>query len=105
MASVPNPKTVTYEEWLRLPEVQDAIEEVVNGEIRIMPPPKSRHGDIVDELASQMRSQVDKYQIRVRSSQFGLIIRRSPLTTRVPDLAVFETATIVEQDGYIHSAP
>ena len=38
MASLPNPQTVTYEEWLRMPEVTDAIEEVVDGEIRIMPP-------------------------------------------------------------------
>ena len=29
MASFPNPRTVTYEEWLRMPEVHDAIEEVV----------------------------------------------------------------------------
>ena len=27
------------------------------------------------------------------------------MTSRVPDLAVFELATLVEQDGYIHSAP
>jgi hypothetical protein len=31
-------RTVTYEEWLNMPVVEDAIEEVVNGEIRIMPP-------------------------------------------------------------------
>lgn len=36
MASLPNSKTVTYDEWLRKPEVSDAIEEVVNGEIRII---------------------------------------------------------------------
>ena len=28
-------RTVTYEEWLNMPVVDDAIEEVVNGEIRI----------------------------------------------------------------------
>ena len=38
MASLPQSNTVTYEEWLRMPEVQDAVEDVVNGEIRIMPP-------------------------------------------------------------------
>ena len=32
--------TVTYEEWLRMPEVSDATEEVVNGEIRITPLPQ-----------------------------------------------------------------
>ncbi len=38
MASLPNSKIVTHEEWLRMPIVEDAIEEVVNGEIRIIPP-------------------------------------------------------------------
>jgi len=33
-------RTVTYEEWLNMPVVEDAIEEVVNGEVRLMPPNK-----------------------------------------------------------------
>ena len=33
-----------------MPEVSDAIEEVVNGEIRIMPPPKWNHTQIVQSL-------------------------------------------------------
>jgi len=37
--------------------------------------------------------------------QFGLIVSTQPLTSRVPDLAVFESDTVVERDGYIHSAP
>jgi Uma2 family endonuclease len=105
MASLPNPKIVTYEEWLHMPEVQDATEEVVNGEIRIMPPPKFKHSEIIDRLAARMWSQVDERLVRVKASQFGLVIRKSPLTSRVPDLAVFEAATMIEQDGYIHSAP
>jgi Uma2 family endonuclease len=36
---------------------------------------------------------------------FGLVIRKAPLTSRVPDVAVFLKSTIVEQDGYVHSAP
>jgi Uma2 family endonuclease len=105
MASLPNSKTVSYEEWLRMPEVTDAIEEVVNGEIRIMPAPKWIHGEIVENLHYELTSQLDRRAIRVRASEFGLIIRKSPLTSRVPDLAVFDRSTIVEQDGYIHSAP
>ena len=105
MASLPNAKTVTYEEWLTMPEVHDAIEEVVNGEIRIMPAPKSNHGVIIDNLFFQIRSQVDPKEIRVRAADFGLIIRRRPLTSRVPDLAIFQRSTVVEEDGYIHSAP
>ena len=40
-----------------------------------------------------------------RLAEFNLIIRRRPLTARIPDLAVFQIATIVERDGRIHSAP
>ena len=105
MASLPNPKTVSYEEWLRMPEVQGAIEEVVNGEIRIMPPVKWKRAMTVARLQTALQKQVDPDRFLVVTTQFGLIIRTAPLTSRVPDLAVFETNTIVERDGYIHSAP
>jgi Uma2 family endonuclease len=105
MASVPNSQRVTYEEWLRMPEVSEGIEEVVDGEIRIMPAPKWNHSEIVDHLAWQIKLQVDVHDIIVKVSTFGLIIRKSPLTSRVPDLAVFERRLIVERDGYIHTPP
>lgn len=98
-------RTVTYDEWLNMPEVQDAIEEVVNGEIRIMPPAKLKHTLIVENLAKQLRCQADEQETLVLISQFGLVIRKRPLTSRVPDLAMFVRKNIVERDGYIHSAP
>jgi Uma2 family endonuclease len=48
---------------------------------------------------------LDQRQVVVLTGSFGLIIRKEPPTSRVPDLAMFEVATLVEQDGYIHSAP
>jgi Uma2 family endonuclease len=98
------PKVLTYEDWLKLPEAE-GIEEVVNGEIRKMPPNKWIHACIVEELARQIRAQVDPRAIYVVTTVFGLVIRREPLTTRVPDLAVFVASRILERDGYIHSAP
>jgi Uma2 family endonuclease len=98
------PKLLTYEEWLKLPEVE-GIEEVVNGEIRKMPPNKWNHTRINERLASQLRSHLDEKTVMVVTSIFGLVIRRDPVTTRVPDIAVFVVKNIVEQDGYIHSAP
>jgi len=98
-------KTVTYEEWLTMPVVEDATEEVVNGEIRIMPPNKWIHGEVVENLADLLKSQVDRKTVLVRITNFGLVIRREPLACRVPDLAVFRKDSIVEEDGYIHSAP
>jgi Uma2 family endonuclease len=105
MAILTNSKTVTYEEWLRMPEVTDAIEEVVNGEIRIMPPAKWKHALIIEQLHTALKAQLDASGVLVLVTQFGLVIRKSPLTSRVPDVAVFQRSTIVEQDGYIHSAP
>ncbi len=105
MASLPNPQTVTYEEWLRMPEVTDAIEEVVDGEILIMPPNKWEHALIAQQVGSALDAQLDARDAIVLTATFGLVIRKAPLTSRVPDLAVFRKSTIVEQDGYIHSAP
>src|SRR5579864_1573081 len=98
-------RTVTYEEWLNMPVVEDAIEEVVNGEVRTMPPKKWKHGLIVQNLARALDRQVNEHEVLVLTTQFGLIIRQRPLTSRVPDLTMLVKKNIVEQDGYIHSAP
>ncbi len=98
-------RTVTYEEWLSMKVVEDAVEEVVNGEVRRMPPNKWKHALIVENLAHALNRQVNEHEVLVVTTQFGLIIRKQPLTSRVPDLAMFVKKNIVEQDGYIHSAP
>jgi len=103
MASLPHSKTVTYEEWLRMPEVKN--EEVVNGEIRIMPSPLLPHARIIQRLNNQISRQVDPREVEIFSSTFDLIISRAPLTARVPDLAVCKVGTIIERDGRMHSAP
>ena len=105
MASLPNSKTVNYEEWIRMPEVGDAIEEVVNGEIQIMPPAKWKHHRIIELTRRAIERQLDTDRYSFAEAGFGLIIRKSPLTSRVPDLAVFDLTTLAERDGYIHSAP
>jgi Uma2 family endonuclease len=98
------PKVITYEEWLKLPEAE-GVEEVVQGENRKMPPNKILHADTVENLADLFKAQLERKTVQVRVSIFGLVIRRDPLTTRVPDVAVFIRKNVVEQDGYIHSAP
>ena len=105
MASLPNSKTVTYDEWLRLPEVTDAIEEVVDGQIILMPPAKSAHARIVARLIRPFMIRLDPKRYDIVSGSFGLVIRESPLTSRVPDVAVFDIETVVERDGYYRSAP
>jgi Uma2 family endonuclease len=96
---------VTYEEWLRLPVVTEGREEVVNGEIRIMPPNKMPHARVVRTLTAAFLRQLDPATTEFVFSAFGLVIRREPLTCRAPDLAVFDRATLIEIDGYFHSPP
>jgi Uma2 family endonuclease len=98
------PKTLTYAEWLQLPETE-GIEEVVKGEIRKMPPNKWKHTRIVELLARQFWARLDPESTYVTTSVFGLVIRKDPLAMRAPDLALFHADRVVEQDGYIHSAP
>ena len=98
-------KLVTYEEWLNMPEVEDAIEEVVNGEIVTMPPPKLPHASVVENLRDIVGAQLNRQIFRIYITNFGLVIRRDPLTCRVPDLAVFRRSNMVVVDGYIHSTP
>jgi Uma2 family endonuclease len=96
---------VTYEEWLTMPVVADQDEEVVDGEIRLTPPPRWKHAQIADAVARPLIQQLERRRFMVVTASFGLIIRTSPLTSRVPDVTVFERGNLVERDGYIHSAP
>ena len=78
MASLPNSKTVIYEEWLRMPEVSDAIEEVVNGEIRIMPAASWKHQRIVELTGRALERQLDTARFSF-ARDFGLSIRKAPV--------------------------
>ena len=88
-----------------MPIVEDAIEEVVDGEIRLMPPNKTTHAKIVQALTAAFVRQLDESRIQIYGAAFGLVIRKEPLTCRVPGLALFIKANVVEEDGYVHSSP
>ena len=81
------------------------MEEVVNGEIRKIPPYKLPHACAVENLADLLRAKLDGRTVQVVVATFGLVIRKEPVTARVPDAAVFIRSNIIERDGYIHSAP
>jgi Uma2 family endonuclease len=83
----------------------EGVEEVVNGQIVKTPPNKWNHARVVEALARQLRARLDAEATYVVTTIFGLVIRSEPLALRVPDLAVFRADGVVEQDGYIHSAP
>jgi Uma2 family endonuclease len=96
---------LTYEEWLKLPPVEDGTDEVVKGELRFMPPTHYPHAEIIQNLIEALVGQIDKKRARVLGSNLGLMITRDPLTCRSPDLVVFWRDKMVIQDGLYWSAP
>jgi Uma2 family endonuclease len=57
------PKVITYEEWLQMPEAE-GVEEVVQGEIRKIPPNKIVHADVVENLADLLKALLDRKTVR-----------------------------------------
>lgn len=85
--------------------VSEGREEVVKGEIRIMPPAKLKHARIIARLARAFLLQLDLDRFDILTGSFGVVIRKEPLTCREPDLAVVDRSTALEIEGYLHSAP
>ena len=81
-------RLITYEQSLAMPE--NKLEEIVDGEIRHMPPPSRVHPLLIERMAEMLREQLDGSTIRVITSPFGPGIQRnSYLSYRVPDLALY----------------
>lgn len=88
-------KLLTYEEWLKLPEAEGVEESCQRRDpkdttIQVESHPRS------EELAAQLRALWSAETTYVVTSVFGLSVRREPVTTRVPDLAVFIKNRIIE---------
>lgn len=98
-------RTLTYEEWLELPPVEDGTDEVVNGELRFMPPTHYPHAEIVQNLIDEVVGQIDKKRVRILGSNFGLMISREPLTCRSPDAVMFRREKMRIEDGLYWSPP
>src|SRR5690348_11060431 len=99
MATLPKTNTITYEEWLRMPE-PNSREEVVDGLIQTMPPARALHARVVSRLVASIQRQVDLSRVEVFFGSYGLISCNEPFTCREPDVAMFERSTEIEIDGY-----
>ncbi len=88
-----------------MPEITEGMEEVIDGEIVVMPPAKNLHARIIARLMEAILPHLHTPRYDVLSGVFGIVIRKQPLTCRNPDLAVFDRTTVVEESGYFHSAP
>ncbi len=97
-------RLISYEDSLTMPE--STFEEIVNGELRIMPPPSFKHQKLISVLDRQFQFQLDDAATLVLQN-YGQAIRFEPtFTYRLPDLAIFQTAGLLQKDGYyVISAP
>jgi Uma2 family endonuclease len=86
-----------------MPEAKD--EEVMNGEIRIMPMAKASQAINLNNLYGELRALVDRSRFRALTGGLGVVIRVAPLTCSNPDLAVFDRSSAVVVDGCFRSAP
>jgi Uma2 family endonuclease len=88
-----------------MPEVQDGIEEVVDGEIIYTPPAKLAHARISQRLTAALTRLLPEADYEVFTGSHGIVIAERPLTCRNPDITVCERKSLVEKDGYLRSAP
>jgi Uma2 family endonuclease len=95
-------RLITYEDTFLLPE--DKLAEVVKGELRRMPPPSLRHARLIEKLASLLRGSPDAGRFEVLVTAFGQMIRKQPLTYRIPDLGVYLREKLTDEH-YISVVP
>jgi Uma2 family endonuclease len=88
MASLPNAKTVTYEEWLTMPE---DTSEVADGCIVIPQPARPRHAPTVEGLIGLLSEQLDEVGLRIVAGSLS----HTELSSPSPDVAVVEAATLL----------
>jgi len=98
-------QNLTYDEWLGMPVVQDGTDEVVNGELRFMPPTRYPRAEIIRRVNASLSSQINAKHVGILGSNFGLMISRKPLTCRCPDFVMFRREEMRIEDGLYWSAP
>jgi Uma2 family endonuclease len=98
-------RILTYQEWLALPPVEDGTDEVVNGELRFMPPTRYPHAEIIQLAIMAILGQIDARRVGLLGSNLGLMITREPLTCRSPDLVMFWRNRMQIEDGLYWSPP
>ncbi len=97
MSALATPRPITIEEFELLPEV-DGIQELLDGEVVEMPPPKHRHSVLVKRIVKILNRHID--ESRTWSETGFLIGRHCPQ----PDIAVIHVDQEMER-GWYSGAP
>jgi Uma2 family endonuclease len=98
-------KLVTAEELLAMP-AEDAVIELIDGEIKRMSPAGFQHGNIVMLIGISLGSYVRERRLgKVTAAETGFILRRNPDTVRAPDVAFVRKERLVPVTGYFPGPP
>ncbi len=101
-------KRITAEELSALP-IDGYRYELVEGELKQMPPAGEEHGYIAAEIAAELRNYVKAQGLgRVYAAETGFKLRSAPDTVRAPDVAFVSQArldAVPPGKGYRADAP
>lgn len=106
--SVTAKQWITAEEFLLMPEPPDGFkQELVRGEVLIMPPPGALHGVCCSKIDRRLGNYADQDDRgTVACNDAGFITERRPDTVRGPDVAFWSKARLPEIPvGYFEIAP
>lgn len=89
------PKTLTYEEWLQMPETNQPC-EIVDGEVKMSPAPSRMHQRLIRRLLSLLEEHIPETRGELLPSLVDVTISRSPLKVHQPDVMV----VLYREGGY-----
>jgi Uma2 family endonuclease len=107
MATVTKP--ITAEEFIEMPEPPDGSkQELVRGEIVMLPPPGFQHGEVQVNVATLLKPHVRAHRLGRITVESGVVIERDPDTVRGPDVAFWSVERLPFDQcpqGYPEVAP
>ena len=80
-------KSLTLEEYERLPDNPRFRDEVSRGQLVREPRPGARHGRVAFEIASRLRAFVRDHDLGSVEMECGFVLASNPLAVRGPDAA------------------
>lgn len=97
---------ITLEDLERLPDDANTY-EVSDGELIVMPTPKSLHSLIALRVLEILQAFLKEHPFGRAIPESGYVLSREPLTVRQPDVSVLSNQRIhaTDEDGYFESSP
>lgn len=98
-------RQLTYEEYLKLPEMK-ARYDIVDGELIMSPSPNIQHQRILRQLFRMLDPFVTEHQLgEVLFAPLDILVQREPLRTRQPDLLFVSNERVGILREIIEGAP